>query len=422
MEQGPGASRERTVDPRVRVAAAWTLLGPAFVASVAYVDPGNVAANLTAGARYGYLLVWVLALASVMAMVVQYQSAKLGIVTGSTLSQLVGERLDGLSSGRWLRLLYGAQAIIMAMATDIAEVIGGAIGVSLLTGLPLWLGGLIVGVAVLVLLEVLRARGERAFEVVVSAVLVVVAGGFIAGLFWAPPDPVETLRGLVPQFAGDDSVMIGAAMLGATVMPHAIYVHSTLARDRHWVDGRPSEPVVRLLRIQRGDVALALAVSGTVNVAMLLCAAAALQGVPGVDTIDTAHHVIAAAVGRVPAAFFAVGLLASGLGSAVVGTHAGSRIMKDLLPWQLPAHVRRLVTIVPAVGLLLLHLPPTPMLVTTQLVLSFGIAFALVPLALLTGSRRVMGAHRDCLALRLTSWTVVVAVVTLNLVLMALSL
>lgn len=402
-----------------RLLSSLAFLGPAFVASVAYVDPGNVAANLTAGAEYQYRLLWVLALSSLIAVVVQYQSAKLGVVTGESLSALVSRHLVGRRAGRLWRGLYALQAMAMAIATDIAEVIGGALALNLLFGVPLWIGGILVGVVTLLLLEALRRRGEHAFEVVVTGVLGLVAVGFMAGLLWAPPSASMAVRGLVPDFPDGRSVSLSAAMLGATVMPHAIYLHSTLAADRHRPGGRLETPIPQLLRSQRLDVVLALAVAGSVNIAMLLFAAAALAGHPATDSIETAHDAIRRAVGAASATVFALGLLVSGLGSALVGTHAGARIMRDLVPWQVHPKVRRAVTIVPAVLLLTLGLHPTTMLVTSQLVLSFGIAFALLPLILLTGSRRVMGEFRDSPAMRVLCAVLVALVVGLNLALIA---
>ena len=414
------AQRERVLHrPLARLAA---MLGPAFVASVAYVDPGNVAANLTAGARHRYLLVWVLVASSVMAMIVQYLSAKLGIVTGSSLSSLVGTCLDGRRHGRTWRVLYGGQAPLIAIATDVAEVIGGAIALNLLFGVPLWLGGLIVGLVTLVLLQVLRRRGERVFEVVVTIVLAIVALGFMAGLLWAPPDPGAALAGLVPRFAGGGTVLLAASMLGATVIPHSIYLHSTLAADPYRPDGALTAPVPTLLRYQRLDVVLALLTSGSVNIAMLLFAAAALFGSESTDTIDSAFHVIRLAVGPTSALVFAVGLLASGVGSAVVGTHAGARIIRDLLPWHVPANVRRAVTIIPAVLLLMTQAHPTTMLVVSQLVLSFGIALALVPLVALTARASVMGSHANPRWMTFVGWGVVGLIVALNVTLIVLAI
>lgn len=392
------------------------LLGPAFVAAIAYVDPGNVAANLTAGARYGYLLLWVLVVANAMAVVVQYLSAKLGLVTGRTLPELVGLRL-----GRGSRLGFWVQAEVVAAATDLAEVIGGAIALYLLFGTPLLLGGLIVGVVSMAMLSVQNRSGQRSFERVVVALLVIITLGFLSGLVVNPPDAAGVLSGLVPRFAGADSVLLAASMLGATVMPHAIYVHSALARDRH---GHAADPTrrVHLIRATRWDVIGALAVAGAVNIGMLLLAAANLRGVEGTDTIEGAHAAVVAALGPGIGFAFAIGLLASGLASTSVGCYAGATIMQGLLHRQVPLLLRRLVTLLPALALLAFGIDPTWALVISQVVLSFGIPFALVPLLRLTSDRQVMGASVNTRAMRWTMIVIVVLVVALNLALVVLTL
>jgi len=390
-----------------------SLLGPAFVAAIAYVDPGNVAANVTAGARYGYLLLWVLVASNLVAVVVQYQSAKLGLATGRSLPELLGGRMR-----RVPRLAFWAQAELVAAATDLAEVLGGAIALQILFGLPLVIGGAIVGVVSMLLLEVQSRSGQRQFEFVIIGLLVVITVGFLAGLFVKLPEASALLGGLRPRFAGTDSVILAASMLGATVMPHAIYVHSALARDRHKTVA--AEQLPTLLRATRTDVAGALALAGVVNVAMLLLAAANLQGVAGTDTIAGAHAAIAAALGPLVGAVFGVGLLASGLASTSVGSYAGSTIMEGLLHWHVPLLTRRAVTLVPALAVLALGAEPTWALVLSQVVLSFGIPFALVPLGLLTSNREVMGAAVNGAATRLLLGAIVVTVVALNIVLLVL--
>lgn len=392
---------------------AW-LLGPAFVAAVAYVDPGNVAANLTAGARYGYLLVWVLVVANLMAVLVQYLSAKLGLVTGASLPELLGQRLP-----RGGRIAFWLQAESVAVATDLAEVIGGAIALQLLFGVPLLLGGVIVGVVSMVVLEVQNRRGQRRFEAVVVGLLAVVTIGFVAGLVVSPLSVPGVLGGLVPRFQGTETVLLAASMLGATVMPHAIYLHSSLSRDRH---GRPAgADRRRVLRATRWDVVLSLLLAGSVNIAMLLLAAAGLQGRTGTDTIDGAHAVITDSFGPVVGALFGIGLLASGLASTSVGCYAGSTIMAGLLHVRVPLLARRAVTLAPALLVLALGVDPTWALVISQVFLSIGIPFALVPLVLLTGRSDVMGDLVNGRALRAVGWAVVTAIIVLNLALIALT-
>jgi manganese transport protein len=391
------------------------MLGPAFVASVAYVDPGNVAANLSAGSTYGYTLVWVLAAASLMAMVIQYQSAKLGLVSGRTLPQAMADRFARRRARPVLTFAYGLQALLIAVATDLAEVVGGALGLYLLFGLPLWAGSIVVGAVAIALLWFLRSRGEWVFEAGIGALLAVVTLGFIGALFFRPPDWPATFAGLLPVVPTNDAWPLVAAMLGATVMPHAIYLHSALAIDRHRPDGVLTRPLRTLLKIQRLDVALALVLSGSVNIGMLLLGAVALQGHPG-DTIQAAHETLSVELGRLPAAIFAIGLLASGIGSAVVGTHAGSRILKDLHTWHISPTLRRVITIAPAVLLLLTGVSATAVLIWSQVVLSFGVALAAAPLAVVTADRAVMGEHADNPAQRLVNWLVVGLIVALNIV------
>ena len=390
------------------------LLGPAFVAAIAYVDPGNVAANLTAGARYGYLLLWVLILANLVAVLVQYQSAKVGIVTGRSLAELLGSRLK---TGP--RRLYWGQAELVAAATDIAEVIGGAIALNLLFGVPLLLGGLIVGVASMALLSIQSRRGQRSFEIVIVTLLAVIVVGFVSGLFVSDLDAGQMLAGVVPRFEGTDSVLLASSMLGATVMPHVIYLHSALARDRHGVTDDPGR-IRSLLKATRWDVGAALVVAGAINISMLLLAAASLRGVAGTDSIEGAHAAIVAALGPVIGVVFAVGLLASGLASTSVGTYAGASIMGGLLRVKIPLLARRVVTLVPALVVLGIGFDPTRALVLSQVVLSFGIPFALIPLVRFASSKTLMGEFANAAWLRWSSWVATVAIVGINVVLIVL--
>lgn len=394
----------------------WRLLGPAFVAAVAYVDPGNVATNLTAGAGYGYLLVWVLVVSNAMAMLIQYLSAKLGLVTGKSLPALLGLRLRKRS-----RLAYWVQAEVIAAATDVAEVIGGAIALNLLFGIPLWWGGLMTGAVSMALLAFHSRRGQRPFEFVIIGLLAVITVGFLAGLFVSPVEWSGAIAGLGPRFEGAQTVLLAASMLGATVMPHAIYLHSALARDRHRPTGVPASPAEvdhihtrRLLRANRWDVAVSLVIAGSVNIAMLLLAAASLRGVSATDTIEGAHVAIEAALGPAIAVIFAVGLLASGLAATSVGAYAGAVIMDGLIERRIPLVARRVVTLIPALLLLALGANPTWSLVMSQVVLSLGIPFALIPLVRLTGSRSVMGGFVNPRAMQGIAWVIVALIVTLN--------
>ena len=398
------------------------LLGPAFVAAVAYVDPGNVAANITAGARYGYLLVWVLVASNLAAMVIQYLSAKLGLVTGESLPSLLGGRLP--TAGR---IAFWAQAEIVAAATDLAEVIGGALALHLLFGVPLVWGGVIIGAVSMALLLIQGGGRQRSFENAIIALLVVITLGFLAGLAVAPPDWGSVASGMVPRFQGTDSVLIAASMLGATIMPHAVYLHSSLVNDHEGgtiptADEHHSEGhLKRLLRATRIDIYWALGVAGVVNTGLLLLAASALQGQQGTDTIEGAHAAIASALGPTVGTVFAVGLLASGLASTSVGAYAGSEIMNGLLHIRVPLWARRLVSLVPALAILAAGAEPTWALVVSQVALSFGIPFAIIPLVSLTRDRRVMGEHANSPVLAAAGALIAAAIVVLNLLLVYLT-
>ncbi|WP_432488701.1 Nramp family divalent metal transporter [Kineococcus sp. SYSU DK018] len=398
------AEQENTRTPR---SGLLRLLGPAFVAAVAYVDPGNVAANLTAGARYGYLLLWVLVAANAMAVLVQYLSAKLSVVSGRTLPELLRDRLRTPA-----RLAYWGQAELVAVATDLAEVIGGAVALNLLFGTPLFTGGVITGAASMLLLALHNRAGVRWFEAAVVALLLVVVAGFVSGVVLAPPDPAEAAAGLVPRFAGADTVLLAASMLGATVMPHAIYLHSVMARDHH--GAVHADRTRRVLRATRLDVVGALVLAGLVNISMLLLAASALRGVAGTDTLEGAHAAVLGTLGTGAGLLFAIGLLASGLASTSVGAYAGAVIMQGLLRVDVPLLVRRAVTLVPALVCLGVGVDPTRALVVSQVVLSFGIPFALVPLVRLTSDRALMGEHANRTGTRLAAAVAVTLVVALN--------
>ncbi|RMI31977.1 Nramp family divalent metal transporter [Nocardia stercoris] len=375
------------VQPSVagRARATLALLGPAFVAAIAYVDPGNVAANISAGAAHGYLLVWVIVLANVMAALVQLLSSKLGLATGRSLPELVAAR-----TGRVGRLAYWAQAELVATATDLAEVVGGAIALQLLFRLPPPVGGLITGAVSMALLTVQNHGGQRAFERVIIGLLAIISVGFVAEVVLAPPSLSGAAGGLVPRFDGTGSVLLTAAIIGATVMPHVVYLHSGLVRDRHGYT-EPGPRRTRLLRANRIDVALAMVIAGVVNLSMLLLAARTLSG-RGIDTITDAHGAVSDALGPRAALLLAVGLLASGLASTSVGAYAGAMIMEGLLNRRVPLPLRRVVTLLPALVLLTVGVDPTRVLLLSQVVLSFGIPFAVVPLVRFTADRALMGS------------------------------
>jgi manganese transport protein len=407
--------RARTVSKAQVKARTIQLFGPAFVAAVAYVDPGNVAANLTAGARYGYMLVWVLVLANAMAVLVQYLSAKLGIATGLSLPQNLAKRMP-----RWGRYAFFGQAEIIAVATDLAEVIGGAIALHLLFGIPMVWGGIITGVVSLGVLAVQTKHGQRSFELVITAMLLIITIGFVSGLVISPVNPAEMLAGLEPRFKGSSSVLLAASMLGATVMPHAVYLHSSLTRDRH---GVVTDPVKKrqLIKATRWDVICALIVAGSVNIAMLVLAAANLRGAAGTDTIEGAYAAISSTLGPTIGVIFAIGLLFSGLASTSVGAYAGAEVLYGLLNVKAPLLLVRLITLIPAVIVLAMSSSPTWALVLSQVVLSFGIPFAIVPLVWLTSRRAVMGDFANAPWTVAAAWLTTVAIVALNIALIVLT-
>ncbi|MET0234770.1 MAG: Nramp family divalent metal transporter [Kibdelosporangium sp.] len=404
------------IRPRItKVRAGAALLGPAFVAAIAYVDPGNVATNTAAGAQFGYMLVWVVVAANVMAGLVQYLSAKLGLVTGQSLPEAVRDTLSTPA-----RLGYWAQAEVVAMATDLAEVLGGAIALNLLFDLPLLVGGVITGAVSTGLLVVQDRAGQRPFERVITGLLLVIAIGFAAGLFVSPPSGSGVAGGLLPRFAGPESVLLAAGMLGATVMPHAVYLHSALARDRH---GRQTgRPLDKLLTATRFDVGIAMVFAGAVNLAMLLLAASALAGMDGIDTLAGVHTAISEHLGTGIALLFAIGLLASGFASTSVGCYAGAVVMGGLLRRRIPLLARRLLTLIPALALLAINVDPSWALVMSQVVLSFGIPFALIPLVKLTAKRSLMGENTNHRVTTILASLIAAAVIMLNLALIYLTL
>lgn len=387
------------------------MFGPAFVAAIAYVDPGNFATNTAAGARYGYLLLWVIVAANLMAMFVQSLSAKLGLATGASLPENARTHYRRpVVVGLWV------QAELVAMATDLAEVVGGAIALNLIVGLPLFAGGLVTGAGAFVLLA-LQTRGDRRFIGAVTVLFAVILVAFLLLALRVPIDPGGAAAGLVPRFEGAGSLVLATGILGATVMPHAIYLHSAL------VPGAPQGSRGHrrsALRRQRADVLTAMSLAGVANAVMLLVAAALFAGtrLSGADTLEGAHAGFAEAVDGSAALLFALALLASGFAASSVGTYAGQVVMQGFLRRSVPLFARRALTLAPALVVLGLGVEPTGALVISQVVLSFGIPFALIPLLLLTRRADVMG---DLVNRRsTTAWAVLVTavIVGLNVVLL----
>jgi manganese transport protein len=393
---------------RGRLRATLTLLGPAFVASVAYVDPGTFATNFQGGARFGYMLVWVIVMANLMAMVVQYTSAKLGVATGMSLPELCREHL-----GRRWSLGLWAQAEVIAIATDVAEFVGAAIGLNLLFGVPSFTAGLITAAAAFGLLA-LEQRGYRRFELAIVGLLFIVMLGFLYDVFAVGPRAHDTIAGLVPHLGGSGSLLLAVGIIGATVMPHVIYLHSALTQRR--VPCADDGERRALLRFQRLDVVAAMSLAGLINLSMLCVAAAIFHGagLVDVDSIVAAHAGLGRLVGGGAALAFAFALLASGLSSSSVGTYAGQVVMQGFIHRRIPIFLRRAVTMAPSLAVLAIGLSPTNTLVMSQVALSFGIPFALIPLLVLSRRRDVMGSFANGPALTRVLGLIVTVIVGLN--------
>lgn len=414
--------------PRLRSGLSYSLLGPAFVAAIAYVDPGNFATNVQAGATYGPLLLWVLLAANVVAMLLQYLSAKLGVATGMSLPELCRARYRrSVVWGLW------AQAEAVVVMTDLAEVVGGAIALHLLFGLPLWLGGVVVG-AVSLLLMPMRGRGRRRFEVLMAVGLTLLLGLFLGQVIGAGAPLATAADGLLPGLSGTESLVLAGGIVGATVMPHVIYLHSALTSDRYSLSlapraarpeqssgNDPDRPLRdRLLRHIRTDVLVAMVLAGAVNVALLVSAATLFHpGVPeAADSLGAAHDAYGRLVGPAAAFAFALALLVSGLAGTSVGMYAGEVVMGGFLGRRIPVLLRRLLTMTPAIVVLAAGAGPTESLVLSQIILSFGIPFALIPLVLLTRDATVMGRWTNRRVTTYCAWAVSVVVVALNVALL----
>jgi manganese transport protein len=388
-------------------------LGPAFIASVAYMDPGNFATNIQGGAQYGYLLLWVILASNLMAMVLQTLSAKLGIATGLNLAEMARSQFSRRTVlGLWVLME------LVAMATDLAEFLGAALGFNLLLGIPLWLAGILTAIATILILG-LERYGFRPIEAVITALIGVVAGSYLIETILDQPDWGAVAAGaLVPRFSGAESILLAAGILGATVMPHALFLHSALMQDR--IVATDPQQMKRLLRFEIVDVLIALGVAGLINMAMLIMAAATFyqHGLTSIGSIEEAHHTLEPLLGSAASAVFALSLLAAGLSSASVGTLAGQIIMQGFLHRHIPPWVRRLVTMAPSLLVIAIGLDPTRTLVISQVVLSFGLPFAVVPLIMFTRRRDIMGELVNRRATTAVASGMAVVIVALNLYLL----
>jgi manganese transport protein len=395
--------------------ALWPFLGPAFIAAVAYVDPGNFATNFAGGSKYGYLLLWVILTSNLMAMLIQSLSAKLGIATGLNLAEVCRERLP-----RFVSVALWIQAEVIAMATDLAEFIGAALGLNLLFGIPLFGAGLITGVFAFVILQ-LQARGFRPLEAAIAGMVGVILVGFAFQVVLAEPSPSGIASGLVTRFADSESVLIAAGILGATVMPHVIWLHSALTQRR--IVGANDEAKRKIYRFERVDVVIAMTIAGLINMSMLITAAAVFnaRGLTGISDLDEVFHGLGDAFNTHADIAFGIALLASGLSSSSVGTLAGQVVMQGFIRRQIPLFVRRAVTMIPALGVIALGVNPSSALVVSQVVLSFGIPFALVPLVLFSRDRRLMGALVNRRTTTVAASVVAAMIISLNVVLLYLT-
>ncbi|MDR4317428.1 manganese transport protein MntH [Niallia circulans] len=384
-------------------------LGPAFIAAIAYIDPGNFATNIAAGSKYGYLLLWVILFSNIMALIIQSLSAKLGIATGKNLAEIAREEFPKpVSIGLWI------QGELVIMATDLAEFIGAALGIYLLFGIPLLEASLIAAVGSFAILE-LQRRGYRSLEAGITAMLFIVVLSFIVQMFFANPDVPSLLHGLfTPQFDGLDSVILAAGILGATVMPHAIYLHSALTQNR--IVGETDKEKKQIFRFEFIDILIAMLIAGFINGAMLIVSSALFhKNGLFVEDLDVAFNYFGQLVNPVSATLFGLGLLIAGLSSSSVGTMSGDVIMQGFIHFRIPLYVRRFITMVPPIAVIALGINPTTALVISQVILSFGIGFALIPLIMFTSSKRIMGNLVNTKWITIISWVMAILIVGLNI-------
>ncbi|ATZ12160.1 Nramp family divalent metal transporter [Erwinia amylovora] len=401
-------SESRTVEQSVRSnrKIKFALMGPAFIAAIGYIDPGNFATNIQAGASYGYQLLWVVVWANVMAMVIQLMSAKLGIATGKNLAEHIRDRFP--RPAVWF---YWVQAEIIAMATDLAEFIGAAIGFKLVFGVSLLQGAMLTGVATFLIL-MLQSRGQKPLELAIGGLLLFVAAAYVIELFFSQPNVVDLLQGMaVPALPTADAVLLAAGVLGATIMPHVIYLHSSLTQN----SGDNGTRAERYSSTKL-DVAIAMTIAGFVNLAMMATAAAAFHfsGHNGIADLAQAYRTLDPLLGKAAALVFGLSLLAAGLSSTVVGTMAGQVVMQGFIHFHIPLLVRRVITMLPSFIVILAGWEPTRILVMSQVLLSFGIALALVPLLAFTSNPELMGDMVNSRLMQSFGRLIVVVVVALN--------
>ncbi|MDN3015717.1 Nramp family divalent metal transporter [Paenibacillus sp. BSR1-1] len=387
-------------------------LGPAFIAAVAYIDPGNYATNISAGSKYGYTLLWVILVSNLMAVLIQTMSAKLGIATGKNLPEVCREKFSKKTS-----ILLWIQAELVVMATDLAEFIGASLGIYLLFGIPLVFAAIIAAIGSFVILEIQR-RGMRPLEAVITAMIFIVVIVFGVQVFYSAPDAAAILSGLFTlKFQDVDSVLLGAGMLGATVMPHAIYLHSALTQNR--IVGETEEERKKIFKYEFVDVIIAMIIAGGINASMLIVSAALFnKNGLNVSDLEVAFNEFGKILGPFAAICFGIGLLSAGLSSSSVGTMSGDIIMQGFIKRHIPIYLRRFITMIPPLGIILMGINPSKALVISQVVLSFGIAFALIPLIMFTSNKKLMGNLVNHLVTSICAWIIAVLIISLNLFLL----
>jgi manganese transport protein len=388
-------------------------LGPAFIAAVAYIDPGNFATNIAGGSKYGYTLLWVIVASNLMAMLIQTLSAKLGIATGRNLAEVCRDRFSRrVSLGLWV------QAEVIAIATDLAEFLGAALGMHLLFGIGLFPAALLTAVAAFAILG-LQRFGFRPLEATIGVIVLAIGACYIVELFKARPDFASVGKhAVLPEFQGSGSVLLAVGILGATVMPHVIWLHSALMQDR--IRPQNDQQARRLMRLTKIDVGIAMAIAGLINMAMLVMAASTFfkSGLHNVESLEGAHKTLVPLLGGASSQIFALALLFSGLSSSAIGTLAGQVVMQGFIRRRIPIVVRRLVTMAPAFVVIGLGADPSRTLVISQVLLSFGIPFALIPLVLFTAKRDLMGVLVNAKATNVAAVIVAAVIVGLNVFLL----
>ena len=387
-------------------------IGPAFIASVAYIDPGNFATNIQGGSQYGYMLLWVIVISNLMAILIQSLSAKLGIATGKNLPEITREQWP-----KWASIGLWVQGEIIIMATDLAEFIGAALGLYLIFGLPMLPSALITAAASFLILE-LQRKGYRPLEAVIAGMVLLVVLAFGTQVVFAQPEMAPLMKGLVvPQFDGVQSILLAAGILGATVMPHAIYLHSGLTSKR--IVGNNEEQRIKIFKFEMVDILIAMIIAGIINGSMLVVASALFHkhGLV-IEDLDVAFHQFNILLGPTAAIVFGIGLLSSGLSSSSVGTLSGDIIMQGYIRRRIPIYLRRFITMIPPLVIIILGVNPTYALVMSQVVLSFGIAFALIPLIIFTSKKKIMGKLANKKITTITAWSIATLVICLNIFLL----